>query len=96
MPAGCWDLDLATGTLTLCRQSRTMFGLSADSSGRLTESEWASRLHPDDLPEVQQGLTACLEDQTPYAQRFRTIGPEGGVHGSYRRLLSFSSLRSRL
>ncbi len=79
MPAGCWDLDLATGTLTLCRQSRTMFGLSADSSGRLTESEWASRLHPDDLPEVQQGLTACLEDQTPYAQRFRTIGPEGGV-----------------
>jgi PAS domain S-box-containing protein len=79
MPAGCWDLDLATGMLTLCRQSRTMFGLSPDSSGRLTESEWANRVHPEDLATVRQALTACLVDRTPYAERFRTIHPDGTI-----------------
>jgi DNA-binding MarR family transcriptional regulator len=79
MPAGCWDLNLATGTLTLCRQSRTMFGLGPDSSGRLTESEWANRLHPDDLTTVRDGIAACLAHQTPYAERFRTIHPDGSV-----------------
>jgi hypothetical protein len=28
IPAGCWDLDLATGMLALCLQSRTMSGLN--------------------------------------------------------------------
>ena len=79
MPAGCWELDLATGTLTLCRQSRTMFGLSADSSGRLAENDWANRLHPDDLGAVQQALTASASYRTPYAERFRTIHPNGAV-----------------
>ena len=77
--AGCWDLDLATGTLRLCRQSKTMFGLSPDSSGRLTENEWASRLHPDDLKAVRRAISACLADRTPYAERFRTIHPNGAV-----------------
>src|SRR4051794_1733156 len=79
MPAGCWDLDLATGTLSLCRQSRRMFGLSPDSSEMLTESEWVERFHPDDLAVVREALTACLVHQTPYAERFRTIHPDGSV-----------------
>ena len=79
MPAGCWELDLATGTLTLCPQSRTMFGLSPGSSGRLAEKEWANRLHPDDLGAVQRALAACLSHQRPYAERFRTVHPDGGV-----------------
>jgi DNA-binding MarR family transcriptional regulator len=79
IPAGCWDLDLATGMLALCRKSRAMFGLRPDSAGRLTESEWASRLHPDDLAAVRQALRACLVHQTPYAERFRTIHPDGSI-----------------
>jgi DNA-binding MarR family transcriptional regulator len=79
MPAGCWDLDLATGTLNLCRHSRRMFGLSADSSQLLTESQWVERLHPDDLAVVRRAMTACLVHQTPYAERFRTIHPDGSV-----------------
>jgi DNA-binding MarR family transcriptional regulator len=80
MPAGCWDLDLATGMLALCRKSRAMFGLSPDRSDRLTESEWASRFHPDDLAPVRNALTACLVDGTPYAERFRTVHPDGSIH----------------
>jgi DNA-binding MarR family transcriptional regulator len=75
--AGCWDLDLATGMLALCPQSRTMFGLSPDSTDLLTESEWASRFHPDDLGPVREALTAGLVHRTPYAVRFRTIHPGG-------------------
>ena len=79
VPAGCWDLDLATGTLALCPQSRAMFGLSPASTDLLTESEWASRFHPDDLVPVREALTAGLVHRTPYAVRFRTIHPTGTV-----------------
>lgn len=79
MPAGCWDLDLATGTLNLCRNSRRMFGLDPDSSELLTEGEWVQRLHPADLTVVRQALTACLVHQRPYAERFRTIHPDGSI-----------------
>jgi DNA-binding MarR family transcriptional regulator len=56
-----------------------MFGLSADSSQLLTESQWVERLHPDDLAVVRRAMTACLVHQTPYAERFRTIHPDGSV-----------------
>jgi DNA-binding MarR family transcriptional regulator len=79
VPAGCWDLDLATGALALCPRSRAMFGLSTDSTDLLTESEWASRFHPDDLAHVREALTAGLVHGLPYAVRFRTIHPTGTV-----------------
>jgi DNA-binding MarR family transcriptional regulator len=79
IPAGCWDLDVATGMLALCPQSRAMFGLSRDSTGLLTESEWASRFHPDDLAPVREALTAGLVEGTPYAMRFRTIHSDGRI-----------------
>jgi DNA-binding MarR family transcriptional regulator len=79
LPAGCWDLDLATGMLSLCPTSRTMFGLCPRSTDRLTEGEWASRLHPDDLASIWCALKASLEDGTPYAERFRTIHADGST-----------------
>jgi DNA-binding MarR family transcriptional regulator len=79
IPAGCWDLDLASGMLALCPHSRTMFGLSPGSTDRLKESEWASRLHPDDLPAVRRALTASLVHRAPYAERFRTLHPDGRI-----------------
>jgi DNA-binding MarR family transcriptional regulator len=77
--AGCWDLDLSTGLLALCPHSRAMFGLDPDTTDRLSESEWASRFHPDDLAAVRQALKACLVHRVPYAQRFRTIRADGGI-----------------
>ena len=77
VPAGCWDLDLATGNLALCPQSRRMFGLSEESSRCLTESEWTSRFHPEDLAPVREALSDCLSNRTPYAQRFRTLHADG-------------------
>ena len=79
MPAGCWDLDLASGALKLCPHSRRMFGLSPHSRELLTENEWTERFHPDDLAVVRQALTACLLHRSPYAERFRTIHPDGNV-----------------
>jgi DNA-binding MarR family transcriptional regulator len=65
--------------LALCPQSRTMFGLSPQSTDRLTESEWASRFHPQDLATVREALTEGLVHRTPYAVRFRTIHPGGTI-----------------
>jgi len=80
IPAGCWDLDLATGSLALCPHSRALFGLRPNSTGRLTEKEWTSRFHPDDLAPVRQALSKSLIHRAPYAERFRTIHPDGSVH----------------
>lgn len=74
---GCWDLDLATGMLALCPQSRAMFGLEARSTCRLTEHEWSGRLHPDDLEAVRKALTASVVHRVPYAERFRTVRSDG-------------------
>jgi DNA-binding MarR family transcriptional regulator len=79
MPAGCWDLDLSTGMLALCSHSRIMFGLGPDSPDRLTESEWESRFHAEDLAPVREALSASLIHRAPYAVRFRTIHPDGSV-----------------
>jgi predicted transcriptional regulator len=79
MPAGCWELDIESGTLHLCPHSRRMFGLGPDSSGTLTEAEWTDRLHPADLASIRQALAACIERRTPYAERFRTIAADGSV-----------------
>jgi DNA-binding MarR family transcriptional regulator len=57
-----------------------MFGLSPATTDLLTESEWTSRFHPEDLPPVREALTAGLMNQTPYAMRFRTIHPDGTSH----------------
>jgi DNA-binding MarR family transcriptional regulator len=56
-----------------------MFGLRPESTDRLTESEWSSRFHPDDLASVREALTAGLVRRTPYAVRFRTIHPGGTI-----------------
>jgi len=80
VPAGSWDLDLATGMLALCPRSRRMFGLSPATTDLLTESEWTNRFHPEDLPPVREALTAGLVHRTPYAVRFRTIHPDGTIH----------------
>lgn len=77
--AGCWDLDLATGSLALCRESRAMFGVCPDSSNRLTEKEWTSRFHPGDLPAVRHALIESAVHRAPYAERFRTVHPDGSI-----------------
>jgi DNA-binding MarR family transcriptional regulator len=79
MPAGCWDLDLATGDLKLCPHSRSLFGLGPKAAEVLRESEWIERLHPDDLAVVREAMRACITHQRPYAERFRTIHPDGTV-----------------
>jgi DNA-binding MarR family transcriptional regulator len=56
-----------------------MFGLSSESTDQLTESEWTSRFHPEDLAPVCEALTAGLVHGIPYAVRFRTIHPGGTI-----------------
>jgi DNA-binding MarR family transcriptional regulator len=56
-----------------------MFGLNPDFADLLSESDWASRFHPDDLGPVREALTAGLVHRIPYAVRFRTIHPGGTI-----------------
>jgi PAS domain S-box-containing protein len=80
LPAGSWELDMGTGLLTLCPRSRQMFGLSRRCAHALSEREWIDHVHPEDLRVVREAMRACLLDHKPYAERFRTIHPDGSVH----------------
>lgn len=65
--AGYWELDVGTGTLSLCPRSREMFGLPLHRAEPLGEKDWVRLVHPDDLPVVRRALHAHVvgEKSTP-------------------------------
>ena len=54
---GLWDWDLRSNQVDFSTRWKTMLGFSEEE---ITESidEWFSRVHPDDLPHLQQSLEA--------------------------------------
>jgi DNA-binding MarR family transcriptional regulator len=77
--AGYWELDVGTGTLSLCPRSREMFGLPLHRAEPLGEKDWVRLVHPDDLPVVRRALHAHMVGERIYAERFRAIRPDGSV-----------------
>jgi DNA-binding MarR family transcriptional regulator len=75
--AGYWDLDLDTRELLLCPRSRRMFGLAGDKPKRLSGYDWKPRIHPDDMPTIEDELDVARRHNKVYSARFRTLRPDG-------------------
>lgn len=61
---GIWDWDLPTSTLHVSPAWLSQLGLSeSDFAGRY--DDWASRVHPDDLPRALEAITAYTEGRAP-------------------------------
>lgn len=80
VPTGYWELDLETWKLDLCGLSRGMFGFSACEVDPLTQDEWTSRIHPDDVGPIMEQLWIAAEDPGhSYSQSFRSIHSDGSI-----------------
>lgn len=77
---GYWNLDLETWELKVCPLSREMLGLPLAESGPLPRTQWASRIHPDDLVSMTQQIWITAEKRDhSFSQSFRSIRHDGTV-----------------
>lgn len=88
---GVWDWDVPTSSVYFSPRWKQMLGYADDeiSNG---ESEWSSRVHPDDLPGLMAELQPHLDGHTPsYVHEFRVRCKDG----SYKWILGRGLVMSR-
>ncbi len=61
---GVFDLDLRTGFSVVSRTWRALLELDDDENSDAQKS-WLKRIHPDDLPRVEEADLDCIEGRTP-------------------------------
>ena len=75
---GTWDWEIVTGDLFWSERIATLFGYP---EGELETSfdNFVAALHPDDRQSVQDAITACIEQNAPYAIEHRVVWPDGSI-----------------
>ena len=76
---GTWDLDLRTQELRWSRSHYTLLGLEPDESSLATSELWRSRVHPEDLADVETAIANSRETQSLYSQEYRIIRADSGT-----------------
>lgn len=68
---GVWDWNAVTNTVFYSSRWKQMLGYAEEEIGDSLE-EWASRVHPDDMPEVRNELDRHISCETPfYSSEYR-------------------------
>ena len=75
---GAWDVDLATD---LTRWDRKEFALLGIAEGTVMPSpqEFYRRVHPEDLPRVQESVQQAMDTTGALEQEFRVMRPDGEI-----------------
>jgi diguanylate cyclase (GGDEF)-like protein/PAS domain S-box-containing protein len=74
---GVWDRDMQTGEVVYSKRYKEMYGFP-DEDVEILREDWDSRVHPDDLQQVQKERQAYLAGQTPnYANERRMQCKDG-------------------
>jgi two-component system, cell cycle sensor histidine kinase and response regulator CckA len=73
---GIWDRDLLDGTLIWDDQMFEIYGMDR-GAGPLSHATWSERIHPEDLPAVEEATLAAIVGERPYSAEFRVVCPEG-------------------
>lgn len=77
---GAWELDLATNVLTSSATCRGIFGRKQDDN--FTYEDLLQAIHPDDLDRMKDAVRNTIETGADYAITYRTIWPNGSIHGA--------------
>lgn len=77
---GAWELDIATNVLTTSATCRGIFGRGPDDS--FTYEDLLQSIHPEDVERMQEAVRNTLETGADYAIAYRTVWPDGSVHGA--------------
>lgn len=83
---GLWSVDLATGDAVLSPGMAELMGYDSDAHeavpGRpdsehwqqmVSRADWASSIHPNDLPILDQQMAASREDGSPFELEYRIL-----------------------
>jgi len=75
---GWWDWDLSANVLHWTAQHEVIFGYEPGQPERVY-ADWAQRVHPDELPTLEQQLQAALAEHHDFDAEHRIQLPEGEV-----------------
>jgi len=76
---GTWEVDLASGAVSLSAGHEALFGLPPGSFPG-TEGALFEAVHPDDLETVKQSVCRAAQEKAAFEVEFRTVWPNGSVH----------------
>ena len=76
--AGFWAWKIDSGEVRWSEGLEQIHGLEAGSFGG-TYHDVLAEVHPDDLAAVQEAIRRTLEDNEPYAVRYRIVRPDGRI-----------------
>ncbi|MBP1715304.1 MAG: diguanylate cyclase, partial [Deltaproteobacteria bacterium] len=74
------------GKVLWTRQHDIIFGYRAQDSTSTTTTttydyrHWADRVHPEDLPWVEEEVRRCLKERKPFDFQYWIVWPDGSVH----------------
>jgi len=74
---GLWDWDAATNTVYYSPRWKEMLGYADQEIGH-SESEWSTRVHPDDLTRAEAAIEAHIAGRTPYYEDTHRIRHRDG------------------
>jgi len=77
--AGIWDWDLLSGVIIWSDRHAALFGIKPEDFDGRYES-FRSRIHPDDIGNVENATVTAREQHSDYSQDFRVIWPDGSLH----------------
>ena len=72
---GFWHYNVATGRLSWSQRCRDIFGIPADPP--LTYELFLKMVHPDDRPQIEQGIAESLTGRKDYQAEFRVRRHDG-------------------
>ncbi len=76
---GVWDWDLLTNKVVWTPDHEILLGYEPGTPHR-TYQDWAVRVHPDDLVNVETIIQASIVQQQDYQCEYRVIWPNGSLH----------------
>lgn len=75
---GSWELSFATGKSTWSEEACRIYGFDPQKHV-LSFSDWVSRIHPTDLPQVMMQVRKSQETNCDSEMEFRILLPDGTV-----------------
>ncbi len=85
---GMYDWDLVSDTILWTQTHEAIFGYAPAATTTTPTTittehpyhRWADRIHPEDLPLVEEESRRCMRDRKPLELQYRIIWPDGSLH----------------
>lgn len=75
---GVWDWDIKSGGIVWDPRMFRIYGMPLRADGRVTYSDWAARVHPDDLPAQEKALWETVDARGQGQRFFRIVRQSDG------------------